>query len=551
MERTRRTWGGAMAVLVAGVVLLSFVTVPVAAAVEGEPDLSVVATENRIAPGETAELRLSVVNAGDVDENTAGDPSLNSRVTTARGTRLTVEAGDAPVEVRSGTLGLGSVPEGSVQASVRLHVDEDAEPGTYTLPVTASYRHTSSIETDSGEYSGRSVDEELSVEIRVTERPRFAVVSVETNASVGGSGQLELTLRNDGPAAAPDATVALESGAGGLTFGNAATTRAYVGDWPAGETRTVRVESAFAGGAEERPYPVEATVSYTDEDGNTARARPVTVGVTPAAEQTFAVTDREATLRVGEDGELSGTVVNEGPAAVEDAVLVLEEPGTNVDAAETEYALEDLAPGESAPFAFDVEVSSSARNGPRQFTYHVRYEGTDGETRESDPIRVRADVQPERDVFDVEPREATFEPGGSGRLVVAVTNEGEAPLTDVSAKLFGAGPVSADDDEAFVSELAPGETTEVVFGVSVSGGAMEKTYPVSMDFQYTEPDGDTKLSDSYRLPVTVEDSGGGWLPFGVGLGATAGAGMGAGAGLGLGVGAAALVVAAGGIRRLR
>jgi hypothetical protein len=366
MERSRGSWSGrTTALLVVGIVLLSSVAVPVAAAVEGEPDLSVVATENRIEPGETARLQLSVVNAGDVEGNTAGNPSLNSRVTTARGTRLTVQPGEAPVEIRSGTIGLGSVPEGAVPATVRLHVDRDADPGTYTLPVTVSYRHTSSIAMDTGEYSDRSVDEELSVEIRVTDEPGFEVVSVDTNASVGGSGQLDLTLRNDGPAAAPDATVALESGAGGLTVGNAATTRAYVGDWPAGETRTVRVDSAFTDGAEGRLYPVEATVTYTDQDGNTARARPMTVGVSPAAEQTFAVTDADASLRVGEDGELTGTLVNEGPGAVEDAVLVLEEPGANVDAAETEYALEDLAPGESAQFGFDVEVSTSARDGPR------------------------------------------------------------------------------------------------------------------------------------------------------------------------------------------
>jgi hypothetical protein len=627
---TSRFARGGGAVLVALAVLVSVVPLPVAAGVSGSPNLDATLSENRVSPGETTALQISVVNTGEIDENTLGNPSLNSQVTTARGVKLTMRSGDAPIEIQSGTVGLGSVPEGSVPATFRVKVDDDADPGTYTVPVDATYEHTAFIGSQSGVYREETVDRRLEVTLRVTDDADFEIVDVETDASVGGSGQVSMTLRNDGSATAEDASVSLssrtpdltvgengnagtfvgdwepgdtrtvrvgasvangvgsrtlpvsasvswredglpanaslstgvrpgeesrftvesaettaaagESGTltvrmtndgdrpvrdasvsfttenGALTFGNAASTRTYVGDWAAGETRTVEVESVFGASAEDHPYAVDASVSYTAPDGRQVSGRSVTFGVQPAREQTFAVSDANATLRVGEDGALGGTLVNDGPATVEDAVLVLEEPGSNLNAAETEYALGDLEAGDSAGFSFDLGVSSSARSGPRQFTYRVRYEGTDGETRTSDPVHVRAEVQPERDVFAVIAENATFEAGDGGRMVVSLTNAGDQRLTDVSAKLFASDPVSTSDDEAFISAIDPGETREIVFGVGVSGGAMAKTYPVSMDFQYTEPDGDTKLSNTYRLPVTVQESEGGFLSLGLGLG---------------------------------
>jgi hypothetical protein len=98
-------------------------------------------------------------------------------------------------------------------------------------------------------------------------------------------------------------------------------------------------------------------------------------------------------------------------------------------------------------------------------------------------------------------------------------------VSDVSAKLFADSPVSVSDDEAFVSSIGPGETATITFSIGAAGSATPKVYPVSLDFQYDEPDGDTKLSDTYRVPVEVteQEGGGGILslvsgPGGLGLG---------------------------------
>jgi sialidase-1 len=50
---------------------------------------------------------------------------------------------------------------------------------------------------------------------------------------------------------------------------------------------------------------------------------------------------------------------------------------------------------------------------------------------------------------------------------------------------------------------------DVAAGSSATAGS---TYPISFDFRYTDSDGDTHLTDTFRTPLNVESSGGGGLP---------------------------------------
>jgi hypothetical protein len=622
------------------------VPTPAAAVTRGSPDISLVLSDDRVSPGEDTTLTVTVVNTGEADLVENQFPNERSLVTTARGTTLRMSAGDAPIDVKTGPVAAGSVSTSAPEsAQFDVSVDEDAEPGSYQVPVEVKYTYTDEIADGNANrvQSTETVTETQHVTIRVTESAQFEIVSTETDAPVGGTGDVTVSVRNTGDAAASDATFTLQSstsdltfggspsaetyagrwGAGevrtftfaarvgpdadrrpfsvpgtvayedndgipaqeslsigvtpapeqtfttrtvettastgdtgrltvaltnegdrtltdatvtlsssntALTFGGSPSATSFVGEWAPGETREVTVEAAFSGAAEERPYVVEAAVDYKDTDGTSARSSPVTVGVMPAAEQSFDLAKTNATLRVGAEGALSGSLVNEGPQAIENAVLVLESAGSSISTPETEFAVGDLVPGESVAFEYQVEVSSEARDGPRQFTYRLRYDDADGDTRQSDPLYARHDVGQKRAVFDVESN-VSVQAGSSTTMELKMTNTGEEELTDVTAKLFADAPIAVEDDEAFVDSVPPGETRTLVFSISAAGSATPKDYPVSLDFQYTEPDGDTKLSDTYQVPVRVTQSGGG------GLLSTFPGGLG-----GLGVAAAVLLV---------
>lgn len=527
-----------LAVLLGASLVLA--TAPAFAGVTGNPVITLSAPDSQVSPGQVATLGVSVLNAGHVENGSSRNPADERRVTTARGLTMTVRSGDAPIDVRTGQVAVGSVPEGSAgPVPFEIEVAEDAEPGRYDVPVTVEYVYTSEITRDNGTevHEESTVRRTTTVGLTVRERARFAVVNASTDAAAGEDGRLSVAIENVGDRAVDGATVSVQSPNAALTFGGAPTARTFVGTWDPGETRRVEVEARFAPATRQRRYAVDATVAY-DRNDRRIQAEPLAFGVVPDDGQAFDLRDVNSTLRVGSEGRLSGTIRNQGPDAVENAVLVFEPSGStpggsgsttsgsgSVTTTETEYALGDLEPGESVPFAYDLDVSSSAREGPRQFTLRVRYEDDQGTTT-SDPLFARATVGPGRDAFAVEPVESEVRAGANARFVVEVTNTAGEPLTDVSAKLFADNPISARDDEAFADSLGPGESTRLVFEVAAGGDAIPKAYPVSLDFQYTEPDGDSKLSDTHRVPVTVTEDGGGILPFTVGSITLGGLGIG-------------------------
>ncbi len=463
--------------------------------VTGSPDISVHPVDDELSVGEST-VELQVVNRGGLQ---AG--SGTTRPTVATGVTVTA-SGSGPVTVETDTAAVGAVTtDAPATAPIRVTVPRDAAPGTYSLDVEVDYVYSGTVFQPTGGTVEQSATERFDVGVRVPDAPRFAVTDVETDAQVGGDGSLFVTVRNEGTAPATDARVAVSSTSGGATVGGESDgepTRAFAGTLAPGETTTLEYDASVS--APER-FGAEATVTYEDADGLTRRSEPVAFGVAPPSEQSFAVDGVETTLSVGDRGRLTGTVTNDGPEPVDDAVLVATTGSDRIDLGEGQYALPDLGPGESAEFAYDAEVSGQADPGPRQFGFVVEY--TSGGTEvTSDRETARVDVAPRRPDFGVDVAE-TVEAGGSTTLTVEVTNNRAEPVTDVTANLFADSPLSTGTDESFVDELAPGESTTVRFELSVAGSATPNTYPVELDFQYTDARGDEQISDVYQEPIEV------------------------------------------------
>ncbi|WP_251343840.1 COG1361 S-layer family protein [Haloplanus halophilus] len=482
----------------------------------GRPDIDVFTSTTEVEPGTRTELDLVLSNDGRLSRG--GPAQYEDRVTTARGVSIDVEDGETPFEINTGRVAVGDVPRGTTTADpVSITVPEDVEPGRYRVPVTVSYAYTVSVEysaVGSPQYNDLTRETTTYVTLRVRDQPQFEVVDTEATAQIGDTGTLSVELRNDGTRPAGDASVVLTSPTDELTFGSGSeSSTGYVGAWEPGTNETVEYTVSFADDAALRNYSLTASVEYEDTDGIARTSNPMAVGLHPEREQAFALRDADATLRVGEEGTFSGTVVNRGPDTARGPVVEFRSTNPNVNVESHEYALETLAPDESGEFEFDVAISDGASATTQQFNVSVRYRNDRGDVRRSDALEHRVVVAPPRDRFDVEAVNRTVVAGETTTLDIRVTNRGDEPLRDIEAKAFVQSPLASGDDEAIVPALDPGETATITVGLSTSANALEKRYPVSLDFQYELPDGDTQVSGSYRMPVTVERRQSGGLPF--------------------------------------
>lgn len=466
------------------VVVLLLVPTPAAAAVE--PNFETTVPEPTLTPGATTTVTVQL-------GNDAADP--DERVETAEEVRVVVTGGDTPFEVRSGPRLLGTMRDGDVREfAVRVDVPADVPAGSYDLRVAVTY-------VDDGE----RVNATVNATVRVRERARFAVDDVTSNVAVGESGTVTVSVTNLGERAASAAALTLSSDNPAVEVAGARSASRYAGDWAPGETRTLTFDVSVDDSAEPGTYALRAVVEYDDADGVPGQSRPLRLGVSAAPEQSFAVRNVTSTLRVGDDGRLRGELVNTGDRPVESVVVVFEPDNPNVEPVETEVAVGDLGPGERAAFAFEAAVSDAAGAGDRQFSVTVRYRTGDGDRRSSEPVDVVVAVGERRDDFGLSGVETTVQRGENGGLTVEVTNRRDGPVTDLSAKLYAKSPLSTDDDEAFVPSLAPGESATLTFGLGVGSDALAKTYPVKLDFRYETADGETRITDTYQLPVTVTE----------------------------------------------
>jgi hypothetical protein len=450
--------------------------------------------------GAESTLTIDIVNTGEMEIGN----QLDSRVTTARGLTLEVDDGGVPIDVEDGEIPVGDVSTAASPVAVPLDVTvpDDVPDGRYEVEATVRYRYTFEIIPEFNDHKDRRGIDDFDLTIVVDDGARFAVLETDTDAQVGGGGDVTVTMANVGDETARDAVVSGSTTAPGVTLGQGGG-QSFVGDWAPGENRTVTFDStvaeSFAGGA----YALSSTVDYRDPNGVDETAAAARAGVVPLREQSVSLDDVTGTLEVGYSGTVSGTITNEGPLALENAVLVADSGSNRVSLGESRYALPRIPPGESASFTFDADVSGSADPGPRQFRFTTEYESGDA-TLATEQTR-RVEVAPRQPEFELAVENATVRAGETRRINATIKNRRPETLSSINAGLYADSPLTAVNDEAFVDELEPGESARIWFEVAAAGSASVEDHPVELDFRYEDARGNDRISDITQVPVTVTE----------------------------------------------
>jgi len=172
-----------------------------------------------------------------------------------------------------------------------------------------------------------------------------------------------------------------------------------------------------------------------------------------------------------------------GPLSVESGTIGI---GSVTTAAPAEAPVRVDVPEnvEAGTYALDLDITytylSSSGNNDRTVT-----------VSRSVDVRVRDDAR-----FRVVNVEGDVQVGDSGTLSVELENTGREPATRADVELassagaltFGGGPSST----ARITELAPGETTTVVYDVEVAPNSAVRSYAVTGDVRFKDPEGITR-----------------------------------------------------------
>jgi S-layer domain len=139
----------------------------------------------------------------------------------------------------------------------------------------------------------------------------------------------------------------------------------------------------------------------------------------------FRVTEIDSTLRVGEDGDITGEIENVGGEDATNAEVQFPTDAENLFPQETAVAVGDIEAGESAEFRIPIEVGSEAEAVPKRFDLPVSFRDENGIRQTDDDPEFLADIGPERDIFGVEAVNRTITAGSGTTFEVTFTNNRE------------------------------------------------------------------------------------------------------------------------------
>jgi len=213
-------------------------------------------------------------------------------------------------------------------------------------------------------------------------------------------------------------------------------------------------------------------------------------------------------LNAGTEGYINLTVKNIGYDNGKKAVIrIVRNDNSPILPTESSKYIGDFFVNQIISAQFKVSISADAEDQTYPLDVLVDYENTEGDQVTSDVETIGMHVSNKID-FNITSAVNEISPGQKKVINVQYTNTGAATAYNAQARISAVDPFTSIDDIAFLGTLAPGETKETAFTISVDKTATNKEYALDSEIRYRDALDNDLISDPLKLRVQVrEDTG--------------------------------------------
>jgi hypothetical protein len=379
----------------------------VLAAVSGKPDLeATVVGSGELTVGQVGVIQVMVQNvgtfSGDVDDPADQAMAMGyvqvPPCTTAVGVTATLTSASSTIEVLGGEAALGTLSRGmsTVQpTSFQLYIQQNTEPGTYTLDLKFQYQYLKDVDwlnpgetTPQFDFHWGSRVQEEEIVITVVGTYFSAVVTQTEGMRAGATGTITLDVENSGAHEAYDVTAEIVPGSSVSPIGQAS----FLGDMPGDSSVTTQLRASVSSKAIAQNSSVDILINYKD-DRDVPRQSLLTIGVMIKAKLDFEVQpiQVEGTLTPGSKRVITIPIVNTGDYQADDAIarINIVNPFATAPFSTTDDTafIGTLQPGETGLARFSISVDSDALPASYMLEVQVEYFDSLGNAYTSDTIR--------------------------------------------------------------------------------------------------------------------------------------------------------------------
>jgi hypothetical protein len=321
---------------------------------------------------------------------------------------------------------------------------------------------------------------------------------------------------------AKTATIGLASAGNNVTV---RTDPQMVGDIPGGATVPVQFRIKISANATAEEYQLPLTLRYRylkvivqeradmfEYDYNDAEEiLPITIRMQPhvKAQVIEAVPEQ---LTVGSDGYLNLKIKNIGPEnGTLASVKLLRNGESPIIPVDSTVFIGDFRSGDTITCRYKVSVSNDATNQTYPVDLAVSYMNREGTVVSSAKTTVGVPVN-EQPVFAVISSVPEIPRGTESTINVIYRNNGKVTVHDASVRITPHAPVSASDNNAFLGDIAPGETATATFALLANQDADTGEQTFDSTIRYRDAIGISIASDPVPVQLKIVPSAGGISP---------------------------------------
>ncbi len=298
-----------------------------------------------------------------------------------------------------------------------------------------------------------------------------------------------------------------------------------VGDIPGGATVPVQFRIKISANATAAEYQLPLTIRYrylrviVQERAdmfefaynNAEETLPVTIRIQPHVKPQVIEAVPEQ-LTVGSDGYLNLKIQNIGPEnGTLASVKLLRNGKSPIIPVVSTVFIGDFRSGETIACRYKVSVSDDATNQTYPVDLAVSYTNREGTVVTSAMTTIGVPVN-EQPVFTVISPVPEVPRGTESTIDVIYRNNGKVTVYDASVRITPHDPVSASDNNAFLGDIAPGETATATFVLVAGQDSAAGEQAFDSTIRYRDATGTSIVSDPVPVRLEIMPSAGGIPP---------------------------------------
>ncbi|MDE1857332.1 MAG: COG1361 S-layer family protein [Candidatus Micrarchaeota archaeon] len=397
----------------------------------------------------------------------------------------------------------------TLQYTVRI--PKDTPSGSYTIDAVANYQTSATLTTGSSSTTETLNQEEtMPITFYVHGLPQMQISGTAQSIIPGDEFQLQADILNTGYGAARNVTVTFMGDSNFTVVGSRTFKLGTIQNGASG-AQTVTYQASENVG--DRTYTVPALITYqSDTNANYSVTENITLNPvinTPNVYVTLLSAQPQA-LYNGYNQTLQLSIQNIGTGTAKNvSVTLLSRNGTNVLGSVNSFFIPQLAPDQSVTESILVGSGNTTGTSPG-ITAQISYRSADYSKgfANSEPLSLA--VAPAAQFTVVGVSGPSLGAGATNIPVIfQVKNTGSMTAQQVQLNFQSAYPITPIQGSAYLPSLAPGQSMNVSFLVSIDQSAVNGNYPVTVYEQWKQPNGAVNQQYSGSANYYVQIGGGG------------------------------------------